>query len=190
MDCHFATHPRKSRTAGNNDTPEAPNYGLLIRRDGLTVPRCGEFVARSFADILGAEPGKVALPREATLSWFRHLLKRDTANYHTDVLPRFLPWLTHSGDSLDQRLKRIQDLWQELWDVTRDAQIARLLSVLVGEVAANNYHHPLHLINPTTGEIEEGMDIAWRNVLGGHIPYDYPSDWPRPWNKSDGGKHG
>jgi len=183
VECHYAAEPRQSRSGWNRGTPEAPAYGLLVRRNGLTVPRCGEFVARDPLALLGAEPGRIALPRDAVLDWFHHLLKRENTSYHTTVLPRFLPWLIRPGDGLERRLKRIQDLWQALDAVTSDAQIARLLSVLVSEAnAAGNYRMPMRLMNPTTGEVEEWAAVTWRDIVSRRPPYAYPKDWPQPWN--------
>jgi ParB-like chromosome segregation protein Spo0J len=183
VECHYAAEPRQSRSGRNSGAPEAPDYGLLVRRDGLVVPRCGEFVAQDPLALLGAEPGRIALPRDATLDWFRHLLKRNN-NYHTTTLPRFLSWLTHPGDGAERRLQRIQDLWNE----ASDAQIARLFSVLISEAgAANNYRTPVHLLNPLTGEIEDWATIDQPTVEDTRVPYNYPKDWPRPWTANDGG---
>ena len=68
---------------------------------------------------LGAEPGRVALPRDTTLDWFRRLLKRNN-NCHTTTLPGFLSWLTHPGDDMERRL-----LLRDLWNEASDAHIAR-----------------------------------------------------------------
>jgi hypothetical protein len=71
--------------------------------------------------------------------------------------------------------------------VTADAQIARLLSVLVSEAnAAGNYRMPLRLMNPMTGEAEGWAAVTWRDILSSRPPYAYPKDWPQPWNMPEG----
>jgi hypothetical protein len=108
-------------------------------------------------------------------------------NDHDSTLFAGLAWLpyghpkpkdTHDLDGLVRYLARA-------WDHLGDERIATLLHTLVSEITAMaNFHNGFELFNPLTLIAERWASAPW-SVLSGGGPswrvYDYPTDWPRPW---------
>ncbi len=191
--CHFAVEPLEDYGG-----PKAPDFGLLVRQDGLMLPRCSRFrLAECDGSIAGSiEPmrGFLLPDRPAVLAWIRRLAAWPSRNDHDSTLFAGLAWLpydrpkpkdSHDLDGLVRYLARA-------WDQLGDERIATLLHILVSEIGAMaNFHNGFELFNPLTLIAERWASAPW-SVLSGGGPswrvYDYPTDWPRPWESSRQGE--
>lgn len=186
--CKFVAEPL---TQDWSETPRAPHFGVLVRGDGLMLPRCEQFRYEPTAlDGLGITPtnGFILPDRDVTVEWLhRILINGGNRTTHDYTICGPLVWLSYPrkhGDvhSLDALLRYIKRVWDDLGD----ERVATLLTTGASEIAAiGNYHQPFNLFDPTTLQVEAWACQTWETVRDGkdHSRYGshYPPDWPKPW---------
>jgi ParB family chromosome partitioning protein len=191
--CLFSVEPLHVRW--QEDTTTAPGMGVLVRSDGIMVPRCERYRLAEVQPI-APHPG-FQFPdgdgHAIVLSWLKNILEhRGSGGYdHVHTLPGALTWLPYprphvvsagAGDDLndlDRLLHFVRNSWQELGD---SPGIAGLLTIGAAEATAHNkYHEPIGLVNPSTGQLEEWAGIDWERFQAGSQASSWPLDWPTPW---------
>jgi len=184
--CHFAVEP-----LDDYGHPRAPDFGLLVRQDGLMVPRCSRYrLAEEVVLNLSPMSGFRLPDRPAVLAWIRRLAAWNSRNGHHQTLFAGLAWLPYARpkpkdtQDLDGLIRYLNGQWDDLGD----ERIATLLHTLVSEISAMaGYHNKIDLFNPVTLRTEFWASVPWSVLLGPvnswHLS-DYPKDWPRPWESS------
>lgn len=192
--CEFAVDPLKERYG---DAPRAPKFGVLVRRDGLMVPRCLQFRV-TITEVVGMEGFRLP-DRKVVLDWFRAGLSMKTGRYtHENTMAAPLAWLPYPrperGDlhDMDKLMRYLKDAWQNLGDES----VATLLTVGIIEARVIcSYGKEHKLMDPTTLAMEEWASMRWSAAIAGEDVvisgfYGYPKEWPRPWVREgdrDGG---
>jgi len=181
--CLFAVQP-----LDDYGRPKAPDFGLLVRQDGLMVPRCSHF--RLAQVDVAPMPGFRLPDRPAVLAWIRRLATWPQRNNHDHTLFTGLAWLPYDRPDPKtvhdpDRLVRYLDA---RWDDLGDDRMATLLHTLCSEIGAMaNYRNEFDLFDPTTLRIERWASAPW-SILHDHDQSyrlsDYPKSWPRPWEVS------
>jgi len=182
--CLFAVEPLTNQW---NDDPRAPEFGVLIRQDGLMLPRCEMY--RRGITTFAPTPGFVLPDREVVIEWLHRILTGfHNGTQHSYTIRQPLTWLPYprqAGQVHD--LARLLSYVKKLWKTLDGARLATLISTAASEVAAlSNYNEPFQLLDPTTLEVEQWASTRWRNLVEGIASENssYPRDWPQPWVKS------
>jgi len=181
--CEFAVNPLPGRWS---DAPmEAPDFGILVREDGLMVPRCTYF--RTFIQEIAGLAGFHLPDRKIVLEWLRAGIARAPGSYTRDyTLAAPLAWLPYSRPNredlhdMDKLLRYLKRAWDDLGDEA----MATLITVALMEAKAmTSYRGILELMDPTTLETERWASVRWNAVIEGGNTHNYPNDWPKPWVK-------
>ncbi len=195
MPCRFALDPLTERWRA---TPRAPRYAVMVRADGVTVPRCERFRA---AEVPTLDPVRgVRFPedpdgRADVLEWLGRILASDGCNPHHGALVGPLAWLPYdrAADAAcdpELALAWILENWRECGG---DRGVARLLSIAVVEVEARESWAPFDLVDPTTGDLNAWVSVPWDVWAAGERikpgQYGLSKEWPQPWAK-DGAADG
>lgn len=182
--CRYAADPLR----GRGGCPRAPAYAILVRSDGLTVPRCERFqVAEvpAIAPVRGVSFPDDEAGRAVILQWLGGLIIHKFGfSDRQGALVGPLTWLPYErGDKVwdrDLLIAWLNDRWH--WaECGGDQAIARLLSVALYErEARDQYQGSFVLMSPITGELEEWAAMDWSSWRQGDTPYNYPAGWPKP----------
>lgn len=186
--CRFTAEPLQSSYL--NETA-APGKGVLVREDGLLVPRCACFqVAEMPAPLPMAGVVFPDAHHGRVLDWLLAICKQYGYSYnHTATVHGALAWLPYDRGAnpekhnVEKAVRYVRDHWQECG---RAPGVARLLSVAASEAQARAHHRePVELANLLTGEIERWRSISWEAFVQGKLPHyeRWPEDWPAPWRR-------
>jgi hypothetical protein len=185
--CYFAYHPLENQWSGS---AMPPAFGVMVREDGLMVPRCEQF---RLADVLGAgilpAAGFVLADRKVVLGWMHRIAVIPNRHEHNHTMAGPLAWLPYKRPDegtthhLDGLLRWLRDAWEDLGD----ERMATLISVVAQEgKALSSYRNPFELMDSTTGEVERWCSVPWERVVSredfdqwGYR--DWPDGWPKPW---------
>jgi hypothetical protein len=188
--CLFAVEPLTEKYRA--DAKMAPDMGILIREDGLMVPRCYHFRFAHLPYIVPLEGFRLP-DHDVALAWLHSICAMAARGYsHSETLPGVLAWLPYprsqdKAHDLDALERYIKNNWENLGG---DETIARLMLVATIEARSRaSYQDPITLHNPAvTGLDEKWVAISWRQFTGGEKPsyrYDYPDNWPTPWVREE-----
>jgi ParB family chromosome partitioning protein len=183
--CEFVLDPLTNRYS--ND-PIPPGFGVLVRQDGLILPRCIHF--RATIHETAGLPGFRLPDRKIVLDWLRAGLARGpgTSNRsYTIAAP--LVWLPYPRPErrdlhdMDGLIRYIRRAWRDLGD----EPLATLITTGILEARAmTRYRGTFELLDPTTLATETWAAISWQTAITDQPktrprPHTYPADWPTPW---------
>lgn len=180
--CLYAIEPLIERWG---DAKRAPGYAVLVREDGLMVPRCERFeIAEmpALAPVQGVQFPTTKTGRALVLEWLGEMTKGRGDDRHGSIVGP-LAWLPYERPrektwDRDLMLRWARDNWAECGG---DRGVARLFSVALSEHRARDkWERAFDLMDPITGEVERWAAVGWSDWRDGDTPYTYPDDWPKP----------
>jgi len=189
--CDFVLEPLSQQW---NDAPRAPGFGVLVRQDGLLVPRCEHYHVSQ--PEIAPTAGFVLPDRGMVLEWMRRMVVGSLQHSHDNTLAHPLAWLPYVRGKCDEvhntdcLLSYVRRMWGELGD----ERVATLIAVLAVECrACNSNRNPIELVDAVRLESEKWAHVGWGEAVKGEKRYawsTWPEGWPMPWKggKSANGK--
>jgi len=193
--CRFVVEPLKARNSWQADH-RAPDFGVLVTREGWMLPRCEQFAYREVPVLCGVtiktgvDFGKL---QDRVGEWLVGLGQSGGVSGYGNNhrVWGILRWLDY-GRPVDKsndwdRLK--QFLRREWENLGGDEVVATLLDVVLSERKARDGRQvPIHLVNGVTGKSEDFVPVDLGYVLGkvsfdGWRQREWPEGWPLPWEK-------
>ena len=189
--CEFAVKGLTHQVRGGQGDQRAPEFGALVTREGVMLPRCEQFAYREVPKL--ARVTAAEFERNRALRWMEWLGRSGGSYGDHHAVWGILRWLNY-GRPVEaandwERLKRfVRDQWEEIGG---DEAVATLLDVALSERRARGTREGLlRLVNGVTGEEEEFMGVDFRYVAGKDemprwMQRDWPEGWVRPWEDAD-----
>jgi hypothetical protein len=180
-------------TSWDKERFRAPEFGVLVGRDGRMLPRCEQFVYRE-TPVLARKAGVMfGEHRKDVLEWLHGLAVGNNSSSR-GVLWGTLRWLDYGRPvKTAQDLERMKRWLRREWEALGgDEAMATLMDVALSEGRARaSYRGAMSLVNGETGEVEEWAGVNFKFVSG---EYEnrwggprVPEGWPRPWESEEGG---
>jgi len=184
--CRWVVDELPSGWSSAHQSHRSPTFGILVREDGLMVPRCEQF--RLDVPLRIVPSTGFALPdRAAVLEWVHRILVGGNRSTRSGTVHGPGYWLAYDrpmGKAHD--LDGLQRYLRDLWGYVGDEAMATLITVLCSEDTAMHGHRgALSLVDPTTGEGEAWAALSWHDFEGLREPYGWPAGHPTPWIEAE-----
>lgn len=179
--CHFTTEPTRQQW---DQQPIPPKMAVLVREDGLMVPRCEMFRRSEVPAILPVAGVRFGQSHVDVLAWLHQISKMVYSNDQHGSLIGPLAWLPYrraGRHDVQEMVSWVGGHWEELGG---DEALATLLSVALSETRALDGRQKFfRLMDADTRETNAWAAAPWSYLLENKPApgWGWPEGWPQPW---------